>query len=48
MDISYCLQQVAVGVDENGFVTPTEKLTIAFVAAIESLGVDTVQMAHAS
>ena len=36
MDISNGLQQVVVGVDENGFVASTEKLAIEFDNGVKS------------
>ena len=48
VDISNRLQQLTVRIDKNGLVASSEKLAVALVATIVSLGVNTVQVAHAS
>jgi hypothetical protein len=41
-------QQTVVGTDENCLVPPPEKLSLAAMPAVETLGVHTVDMAHTS
>ena len=48
MYISHQLQKMAVITDEDRLVPSPEKLTIESMASVKSLGVDTVQMSHAS
>ncbi len=48
MNISNSLQKVTIRADKDGFITSSKKLAVALVTTVVSLGVDAVQVAHAS
>ena len=48
MDILYQLQQITVTINQYGFKPAAKQLTVTMVCAIKTLGVDTVDVSHAS
>jgi hypothetical protein len=48
MDIPYQLQQIAVAINQYGFKPASKQLTITMVCAIKTLGVDPIDVPHAS
>jgi hypothetical protein len=48
VDISDQLQQITVSVYKDGSIPTPKKLAVALVATIESLGINTINMAHGS
>ena len=48
MDVAHQLQNIAVGIDKNRFISSAKQSSVATMAKVVFLGINTVEMAHAA